>query len=325
MKQTQSYHWQQLNPASLPTPQRGSALAFDQKRQQTVLVVAGQTWLWNGQTWQQVTGAVMPPARNSTHLTYDSLSECILLFGGIGLDGTPLHDVWLWNGMHWSEAMPADFPPSVGGAALACDESQQQVLLFGGLAGFDGLNGSHRTGTLSDETWLWDGHNWTQLNPAHVPPARMGGQLVYNPLLEQTLLFGGISSRGYSNDLWSWDGTDWQQIQPTTVPPANARFQGTYHAQLQQVMLLAENMSGDDPWLHQYQIWTWNGQNWTPYGDSVTLPGSIQGLAYDFARQQLVTAVVSGGKMPMPSKSQGGRIPSFVAPTLASQTWIWGL
>lgn len=323
MESVLQHHWQQLNPTRLPPSYRGGSLAFDKKRQQTVLVAAGETWLWNGTTWSEAQPHPAPSARNTAHLVYDSLTECILLFGGIGIDGTPLNDVWLWDGNAWQEQHPANFPFPVGGASLVCDAARRQVILFGGMMGFDGVSGSNRVGTLSDQTWLWDGTTWQALSTKHTPPARVGAQLVYDEARQQTLLFGGNGPTGYLNDMWLWQGDDWQPLSPVTLPPAGIRGYAAFHSELQHTLLLTEQVNEISQLQRTYQSWLWDGTSWTRSTPDQILPGSIEGLAYDEARGTIVACVVTGGKAPLADKSAGAVLPELAAPVLASQTWIW--
>lgn len=57
------------------------------------------------------------------------------------------------------------------------DPQHSGVLLHGG---FNGI----------DATWRWDGTGWQQLRPA-TPPARAGRGLVFDPVTQQPLMFGG--------------------------------------------------------------------------------------------------------------------------------------
>ena len=322
MESTLQYQWQRLDLATLPPPLRGCSLVFDKKRQQAVLIASGETWLWNGTAWSRILSRHDPPARNTAHLVYDPNSECVLLCGGVGMDGTPLNDVWLWNGVRWTEQHPTTFPSPVGGAAIASHTANQQVLLFGGIAGIDGLTGSNRVGTFSNDTWIWNGTTWTELQTSNAPPARTGGQLVYDSLRQQTLLFGGYNLTGYLNDMWSWNGTDWTQLYPATLPPPQARYRVTFHDQLKQVILLGETIEA--PLQHTYQTWSWNGASWFQYGTNMVLPGSIEGFAYDGARNTIMACLVTGRKAPLFDKSTGTELPDLLAPTLASETWVWG-
>lgn len=318
------HHWSRLNPATLPPPHRGSSLVFDNKRQQSVLVTAGGTWLWNGATWSQVQDQSTPPARNTTHLVYDASTECVLLFGGIGIDGTPLNDTWLWNGATWTEQHPADFPPPVGGAAIAYTAAHQQVILFGGIAGFDGVSGSNRVGTFSNETWIWNGTSWTEQRVSGPPPERAGAQLVYDELHQQTLLFSGNSLSGYLDDMWRWNGTGWDALHPTTLPPAQARYSMVFHQQLQQVMLVGEVMGGVNQSERLHQIWLWDGMSWSQYPSADDLPGSIEGLAYDGTRNIALANVVIGEKLRPGKKNTNPEHTDVPPPTLVSETWAWG-
>ncbi|HEY0757133.1 MAG TPA: kelch repeat-containing protein [Ktedonobacteraceae bacterium] len=320
-------HWRQLNPATLPPSWRGSSLVFDKKRQQTVFVAAGETWLWNGESWSKAQSRLAPPARNTTHLVYDALTECVLLFGGIGLDGSPLNDVWLWNGSLWTEQHPAQRPFPLGGAAIACDVARQQVILFGGRPGLAGSTGSNRVGSFSSTTWIWDGATWQAYPTKNTPPGRSGGQLVYDALRQQTLLFGGIGTNGYLNDMWLWQGTrdeaNWQQLFPTTLPPTGTRLYATFHEQLQQVLLLTEKIAETNLLQHSFQSWVWDGVSWSQSFIEQILPGSIEGCAYDSSHNTLVACVVTGGKALLANKKMSAVLPDLAVPTLASQTWIW--
>lgn len=323
MESALQHHWQQASPATQPPSHRGSSLVFDKKRQQTVLVADGETWLWDGASWREIQDQTAPPARNTTHLVYDITTECVLLFGGIGIDGTPLNDVWLWDGTLWTEQHPASFPAPIGGASMACDIGRQQVILFGGLTGFDGVNGSNRVGTFSDQTWIWNGTTWTEQTISNPPPARIGGQMVYDETRQQMLLFGGNGPAGYLNDMWLWQGNGWEKLSPGTLPSTQTRTYATFHAQLQQVLLLTEVTEEANQSQRVYQSWSWDGTSWSQNTVNEVLPGSIEGFAYDGMRDTIVAYVVTGGKAPLADKSTGIRLPEIAAPTLASETWIW--
>lgn len=81
--------------------------------------------------------------------------------------------------------------------------ARQQVVLF------DGSYGAF----YGNQTWVWDGFNWTQKFPAHVPPARVGQGIAYDPVHQQVVMFGGVGSDNIIPlaDTWIWDGADWTQ------------------------------------------------------------------------------------------------------------------
>ncbi len=323
MESALQHRWQPLQATAQPPAWRGSSLVFDQKRLQMVLFAAGETWLWSGTGWSKAQSQSAPPARNTAHLVYDITTECILLCGGVGMDGSPLHDMWLWDGTTWAEQQPASRPDPVGGAGMVCDRQHRQVIFFGGLAGFDGESGSNRVGEYSNATWIWNGLSWRAQVDGTMPPARMTAQLVYDSIRQQTLLFGGHGPTGYLNDMWLWQGSGWQQITPATPPPTGTRSYTTFHTQLQRILLVRENPDGASSTQRLYQTWLWDGTAWSQNAADQALPGSIEGFAYDDTRLALIASVVTGGKGPLPSKSSGARLPELAAPTPGSETWTW--
>ena len=57
--------------------------------------------------------------------------------------------------------------------AMAYDEERGQVVMYFGGTG------------LSNETWLWDGADWTKANPAAKPRMRLATRMVYDPVNER--------------------------------------------------------------------------------------------------------------------------------------------
>jgi hypothetical protein len=74
-----------------------------------------------------------------------------------------------------------------------------------------------------------------------------------------------------------------------------------------------------------YQTWAWDGSNWSQYAPEETLPGSVEGFAYDNLHHTALACLVTGSKAPLANKqtSAGAALPSLAAPTLTSETWIW--
>lgn len=75
---------------------------------------------------------------------------------------------------------------------MAYDAAHGQIVLFGGY------------GNLSD-TWIWDGSNWIQANPAQKPSARWAPAMAYDESHAQIVLFGGYAYSGdWQSDTWIW-------------------------------------------------------------------------------------------------------------------------
>ncbi len=104
------------------------------------------------------------------------------------------------------------------GHSMAYDAAHGEVVLFGGFVNADNPYSL-------DDTWLWDGANWTQQFPQTSPPARSDYGMTYDSVHSQVVIFGGQgSTNGVLGDTWTWDGANWTQEFPKNTPPA--RFGG---------------------------------------------------------------------------------------------------
>ena len=195
-------NWTQKHPAHSPAARWASAVTYDPVREQVVLFggtsttnLYSDTWLWDGNDW---TGMNLPgpPPLSFASMTFDAARQQTVLFGGSGaglfnfLDGT-----WLWDGSAWTQATPAVKPPARSDAVLAYDALMQQVVLFGG----DSLV-ALQVDALQD-TWLWDGANWTQKSLVPSPYYREDASMAYDEARRELVLFGG-GGLGLQNDTW---------------------------------------------------------------------------------------------------------------------------
>ena len=96
---------------------------------------------------------------------------------------------------------------------MAFDEANGVVVLFGG------RGASRNPADLLNDTWVWDGTEWTQMNPTTSPTARWGHAMVYDKANGYVLLYGGsIGPNNPVGDTWIWDGGDWTRVYPTHTP-----------------------------------------------------------------------------------------------------------
>jgi hypothetical protein len=54
---------------------------------------------------------------------------------------------------------------------------------------------------LQNQTWAWDGINWTEVHPATSPGARYAASMAYVPLDNGLVLFGGFNPQTL-DDTW---------------------------------------------------------------------------------------------------------------------------
>src|SRR5438093_1603782 len=118
-------------------------------------------------------------------------------------------------------------PTARYGPAMAYDAARGQVVLFGG-------HGSTRA--LFDDTWTWDGTDWTLRTPVHHPSPRSYTTMAYDAARGQVVLFGGDNGMTFG-DTWTWDGTDWTQRTPVHAPSTRAGEGMAYDAARGQVVL----------------------------------------------------------------------------------------
>lgn len=213
------FRWQRTDPLLAPGPRAEAAMAFDRARGDVVLfggaatssAYLDDTWLWNGSVWRRHASSTSPSARSAAAIAYHAPSQRVVLFGGY----TPhmVHgDTWTFDGLQWSQFQPANTPSPRTSGAMA--SSPQELILFGGAT----LVGSQWTNF--DDTWRWDGSDWTQLQTPQSPPPNATARLVYADHMQKFILFGGFNTGGStgSEATWTFDGMDWELL-PTWRQP----------------------------------------------------------------------------------------------------------
>ncbi len=186
---------------------------------------------------------------------------------------------------------------------MVYDAAHGNVVLFGGC-----VPNKPRDVTLINETWLWDGDNWTQANPADSPQARMDAAMAYNAAAQNVVLFGGASTSLPLNDTWTWDGANWTE-QQVSASPGERSFAQMVHIDSNQPVVLLGGLNVTTP---LSDMWLWNGSDWMQF--LITSPATYyDGLAYDSARDALVLYATAG----WPVRLSGGLSDSIPV----SQTW----
>jgi len=217
--------WMQADPAASPSARSGAGLAYDPASQTLVLFggsgesgVLGDTWTWDGTTWTQQSPATSPAPRFDTSMISHAPTGTVLLFGGNGhCSPNPCDDTWFWGGGAWTEAQGAVHPPGRYGAGMAIIGGEGiaagTVVLFGGFAILGPVPGSTVLGGTQtfDDTWTFNGEQWTQWSPATSPPARAFASMVSDDTTGRLVLFGGSGTQGAEtvqlDDTWTMTGT----------------------------------------------------------------------------------------------------------------------
>jgi len=232
------------DPGSGPSERTGFVLAADPLRQRLVLfggitpdgTFLNDTWEHDGVTWIYQDLGTVPPARAWATATADASG--ITLAGGY--DGVLLKDIWRYEAGTWRQHRPWEpgellsgfsiyheglqrsvvltidrqqwffdgatwhnhpggLPVEVPvGAAIAYDPVQARLVQYGG---FDDLE----TGVYRNETWTFDGTDWSELPTAHHPPTpQLGYVMTWDPERDCGVLIG-------EGAIWELCDGDWRR------------------------------------------------------------------------------------------------------------------
>jgi hypothetical protein len=255
--------WTQLTGAQ-PGARQLSLMAYDPAAHQVILFGGAgpalpgdptlqrlaDTWAFDGTVWTQLQPATSPPARFLAAMTYSSALHAIVLYGGNDPNG-PDNDTWTWSGGNWHHVVTTAAPSPRESPQLSEDPLTGNPVLYGGahVSPFNPFN----------DTWAFDGTNWTQLNPVHNPGARAEGVLTLDPIRHRTLLFGGWDNNVLRHDVYLWDGVDWSATSPATSPFNRSVASSAFDAGSNEVLVLFGDNSGNA----QFEdVWGWDGAAW---------------------------------------------------------------
>ncbi len=212
-----------------PAPRSGASMAYDSVHHQMVMfggagqsldpsqgsVFLGDTWLWNGSSWSDVYPRNPPSARAGATMVFDTLHGVTVLFGG----SFYLNDTWVWDGSNWTQENPQTSPLGRQGAAMAYDSVNNQTVLFGGLIGV--LYDFQIQLTQGDDTWIWDGSNWTQQHPPSSPPDGGSLAMAFDSTHDQAVLWDTVATNDTSlvSTMWYWYGGTPPPAAPPPPPP----------------------------------------------------------------------------------------------------------
>ena len=224
--------WTQLRPQDSPSPRSDAAIAYDEANGVVILHDGycrddshpQDTWVYDfGENdWILMDPEESPKPQYGHHMIYDPLNQRVVMYGGHwSYAGTSQHGysdgVWTYDYLSdtWTKVDPATSLPSRYWHTLAYDEDRGAMVVFGG---------SGERDAVLDDTWLYDlsTNTWERLYTDERPPERENSALVYDPVHDSLILFGGLVEFGEPprGDLWVLDTAEgtWREILPEATP-----------------------------------------------------------------------------------------------------------
>jgi len=227
LSDTWSFHaggWTKLTTNATPPASGAQGLVYDASDGYTLLfgvpTATGDdnaTWEFTNGGWTQITPNVSPPPYNDgSQLVYDGADGYVLLLSHWW--GTVT--TWTYHAGVWTN-LSAQGVASPGRPAnpLVYDSTDGSVVLFGTILS------TLYYGALSEETWTFQGGNWTNQTArvAGAPGGRSGAAIVDDPAEGGVLLFGGSGQPGApgfrtTNDTWFYGNRTWTHWFTSVAP-----------------------------------------------------------------------------------------------------------
>lgn len=190
------------------------------------------------------------------------------------------------RGFFWNQLSPETVPPSRWSAGALIYDSKRDVLtMFGGIS--DDV-------PVQNDTWEWDGSNWTERTAPVVPGARRNHATAYDSVRERAYVISGL---GFNNqppsfnlfrydDMWAWDGETWSEIVASPRPAPRQGSSAVFDELRQEVVLFGGRCSGGTDCS---DTWTFDGTSWTQrFPATVPTARESHSLVYDSRRGRVV-------------------------------------
>jgi hypothetical protein len=220
-----------------------------------------------------------PEGRDRHVIVYSPKTRAVILAGG---GRAAPGDMWMWLGSTWQRLPDPPFQRKVD--AAAAEDANGDIVLFGGR--FE--TGADRT----NETWTWDGANWTQRFPPNSPPLRIFSAMAYDRSRGKSVLFGGIgaSDQDVLGDTWEWDGNNWTELHPPNSPSPRGYSAMTYDTEHERVVLFGGGTSEHADGTRYDDLYYWDGDNWEEIIPLFQGPSARcdHAMAYDLGRRAVV-------------------------------------
>lgn len=204
-------------------PERSELLMFGGHRQvNDGFSTLPSLWAWDGNAWSLRSSN--GPARTGAAMCFDRSRSSIVVFGGaILVDQSKLAgDTWEYRSGVWSLRTESGPSPRTG-HRMVWDSARGVAVLHGGLT-----RGPTGQSVVSQETWEWDGKQWSLRGQIAPMGSRQDFALVFNVARGRTWLVSGVPSSD-AGDVWEWDGLAWTLL-PTSGLAGRSQHVAAYNS-----------------------------------------------------------------------------------------------
>jgi hypothetical protein len=205
-------------------------------------------------------------------------------FGGPSIDQT-----WEFNGVTWTRITTTNSPGGLANMGAAYDVIRQRTVIYGG-------DPDSFFPIASNQTWEYDGTNWTQVTTATNPGPLERPGMCFDITLQKTVLFGGIDPQtGGTDNTWVYDGINWTMLTVTGPrPSARTGCQMVYDISRSVCIL----HGGMDPMTGNpfTDTWQFDGASWSQALGTQPAPRVLFSMAMNPVTGR---AVVFGGNNPV--------------------------
>ncbi len=264
--------WRQITPIISPATRVTHDMIYDSANKKAVLFGGGNrdqlfndTWIFDPETrtWCELAPNNRPQPVNDPELYYDPLNQAVILFGGY-LENGYSDETWKYSVSNnsWEQIFPSNSPSSRYGHRMIYNTMSQTGFLFGGHA--NGISDR-----IENDLWLFNiaDNSWTESTSGTLPSTRYWHDMVYNPVKNESIVFGGRSSAFNFNcrdDTWIFShGTNtWEEI-TGEGPSERMTFSMVYNSNDAKVYLYGGNRDPNteiynDMWVFCTQTRSWS-------------------------------------------------------------------
>lgn len=164
--------------------------------------------------------------------------------------------------------------------AMAFDSSRGVVVLYGG----ECCNSWTNLSNYLDDTWEWDGIEWT-LRAANSPPGRlMSHAMAFDNVRNRVVMYGGfgVDDLIRRSETWEWNGASWSR-RTTTVPSRRNWHALVFDSAMGGTLMFGGQLSR---YVTTSETWLWNGSTWSLRTTDGPSARTAHAMTYDVDRRR---------------------------------------